>query len=73
MKHYSDAKYYLQSKYDSNTFRMGPLLECNGEIYYLIEDALWHLKQTGNKEDPIRIEIEQIFSFDYKYNRDEKE
>jgi hypothetical protein len=35
-------------------------------------DALWHLKQTGNKEDPIRIEIEQIFSFDYKYNRDEK-
>jgi hypothetical protein len=61
LRHYVDAKLYLQDKYNAQVFRMGHLLECSGAMFYLYGDRLWQLVPTGYPDIPLRVELEAKF------------
>lgn len=63
LKHYSDAKAYLQHEYDADVFRMGPYLECAGITYYLHYNRLWRLTPSyaNDTVTPLIISLEKRF------------
>lgn len=62
--YYIQAKRHLEAKHEAPTFKLGKMIECNGQLYYVSElGTLWKLiqaDQLGDRTTPFYFEIETI-------------